>query len=89
MSRTTPAMKREAARYRMYEPPCWLCQQPIDYSLKSDDPDSLSVDHVKPRSTHPHLVDDPENMRPAHLRCNKQRGNRAPRPGLGWGNDVW
>ena len=48
---------------------CWLCHQPID--------GTVSVDHVLPRSKGG--TDDIENLRPAHLRCNLRRGNRAPR----------
>ncbi|WP_430783910.1 hypothetical protein [Actinoplanes sp. G11-F43] len=31
------------------------------------------ADHLKPKRTHPHLIDDPNNMRPAHGVKN-QRG---------------
>jgi 5-methylcytosine-specific restriction endonuclease McrA len=46
-------------------PPCYLCGLP----------GADSVDHVLPISLGgPPL--DPDNLRPAHIRCNSKRGNR-------------
>lgn len=56
--------------------PCYICQQPIDYRLPSTDPDGCSLEHIKPRSTHPHLTWEPTNWAPAHLRCNQSQGDR-------------
>lgn len=90
MTQQTSAMKRALDEYRLSRYlRCWLCGQRIDCGLPVGDPDGVSVDHVKPQSTHPHLVNDPDNFRPAHLRCNKARGNRAPGLDLGPGGDVW
>jgi 5-methylcytosine-specific restriction endonuclease McrA len=50
---------------------CWLC-------LKWIPPHQFSIDHVRPKSTHPHLTWELGNMRPCHLRCNKVRGTRSP-----------
>lgn len=58
--------------------PCCRCGQPIDYTLPyrnavtgDVDPRSKSVDHYPhPLSTHPHLAEDPANLKPAHLGCN-------------------
>lgn len=44
---------------------CWLCGHG----------GADSVDHVIPRSRGGSLL-DPSNLRPAHLRCNIQRGNK-------------
>ncbi|QDG88854.1 HNH endonuclease [Pseudarthrobacter sp. NIBRBAC000502770] len=68
---------------------CAICQQPIDYRLQYPDEDSFSVDHIKPRSTHPHLAEEPTNLRSTHLRCNKARGDRDERPGLGSALQTW
>lgn len=87
--RSTRRMRRLKQEQRAKGLPCWLCGQPIDYTLSDDDPDAFSVDHVKPWSTHPHLREDPANLRSAHLRCNKGRGNRDPRPGLGLRSREW
>jgi 5-methylcytosine-specific restriction endonuclease McrA len=69
--------------------PCWLCRQPIDYTLPADDPHSYSTDHVQPVSTHPHLAEDPTNLRAAHRRCNLGRGNRPPPLDLGTPSRRW
>lgn len=40
---------------------------------------ATTADHVKPRSTHPHLQYDPSNGRPACSHCNSSRGARPVR----------
>lgn len=55
---------------------CWLCHQPIDLDLPRHHPRALSVDHVLPRSRGG--TDDLANLRPAHRRCNLQRGAKLP-----------
>jgi len=66
------------ARCKTKRAPCWLCQQAIDYGLSYEDPDSWSLDHRLPRSTHPELTEVPSNFEASHLSCNKNRGNREP-----------
>ena len=51
---------------------CWLCHQPII--------GKVSPDHVIPVALGG--SDDIENLRPAHLLCNKRRGMRPPPPQL-------
>lgn len=77
------------ANLRAQRRPCWLCGQPINYDLPADDPESFSVDHMKPRSTHPHLAEDPSNLGATHLRCNKSRGVREPQPTIGATSRNW
>ncbi|MFI2568905.1 HNH endonuclease [Cellulosimicrobium funkei] len=81
--RSSKAMKKLKADQRAKRLPCWLCGQDIDYDAPHDDPESFSYDHAKPWATHPELRLDPGNGRSAHLRCNKARGTRDPRPSLG------
>lgn len=71
--------------------PCWICGQPINYEApyNSSDPDRLQLDHLLPVSTHPELLEDPANFRPAHASCNQARGNKAPRPGIGHTSKNW
>jgi 5-methylcytosine-specific restriction endonuclease McrA len=87
--RTTRRMRRLAADLRARRSPCWLCGQPINYSLPPSDPASFSVDHVEPLSKRPDLAEEPTNLRAAHSRCNKARGNRDPKPGLGSTSANW
>lgn len=80
------------ANQRARRLPCWLCGQPIDYTLGKDDGRSFSYDHAVP-VTDPHhgaaLALDPTNGRSAHLDCNRHRGNRKPEPALGATSEQW
>ena len=58
--------------------PCWLCGQPIDYTAPPEHPDAFELDHYHPVSTHPQLMEDPANFRPAHSSCNRSRGDTDP-----------
>lgn len=74
--------KRIKAQFRQHcanrDAVCWLCSEPIDYTLTFTHPESFSLDHRYPRSTHPHLTEDVGNFMPSHSVCNKSRGNREP-----------
>lgn len=83
------ALNRIAANLRAARGPCFICGQPIDYTLPHDDPDAFTVEHIHPRSSHPHLVNDPGNCVPAHARCNKARGDKAYAPSLGSLSSDW
>lgn len=88
-SRGTRRQKRQHEDLRARREVCWLCGQPIDYSLPPGEPDSFSKDHVKPWSLYPELREDPANLRASHLRCNQSRGNREAPPGLGLLSRAW
>jgi len=60
-------VKRETA------PICWRCGGWIDLELSGRNPMGWSGDHIKPRSTHPHLTFVKSNIRPAHMKCNSAR----------------
>lgn len=71
---------------------CWICGLPIDYAASWDDwanDDRFQEDHYWPVSTHPHLQDDPDNKRPSHAGCNRERGNGSPVVDLGIPSRVW
>ena len=59
---------------------CWVCQQPIDSTLKPPHVASGTEDHVIPLSKGGSDTDD--NLKAAHFACNASRGN-----GRGNGND--
>lgn len=90
--RGSRAWRKTRDTYRAYcqtrQLPCWLCHQPIDYQLPTGHPDAWSADHRLPVKTHPQLELDPENLRPAHWRCNQNRGERAPTE-LGATSRAW
>lgn len=91
-SKTSPAAHRiaDSLKARRVQP-CYICRQQIDYDLPARHPEAFTVEHIKPRSTHPHLALDPSNCAPAHARCNKARGNRdeTEAPGLGVRSQEW
>lgn len=87
--RTSRRWKRLRANLKRERRPCCLCLKPIDYTLEWPDPRSFSVEHVKPRSTHPHLAEDPTNLDAAHLGCNSRRGNRQPPAPIGRTSRTW
>lgn len=68
---------------------CWLCHQPIDYAADASSDNSFSADHVMPYADHPELREDPANLAPAHLGCNRRRGKRAPSAGIGQTSRQW
>lgn len=75
---------------------CWLCNQPIDYSIPWRDPytghvndDAFELDHLYPRSKHPELAEDPAAYRPSHRACNRQRSNKLSLTGLGTPTRQW
>lgn len=78
-----------AAELRIRHGPCHLCGQPIDYTLKWPDPMSFTVDHIKPRLTHPHLINDPANCAPAHGKCNSSKRDRPAVPPIGNNSRTW
>lgn len=69
---------------------CWLCGQPIDYSVDpGSTDDSLTLDHRVPVSRRPDLQDDPANFMPAHRSCNLRRGDADPYQPLGTFSRKW
>ena len=89
--RKVEALARVKAEGRRAKAPCLICTQPINYDLEHPHPQSCSVQHVKPRSTHPHLTWEPSNWAPAHLDCNKSDGARGSSvaSGLGAMSQDW
>lgn len=70
--------QRTLAAYKAAVPHlrCGICGEQISRV------DDVSVDHVQPVSSFPtgtatYVVNEPGNLRPTHLRCNKRRGNRT------------
>ena len=89
MSEKSHAIRKIAADLRMRRGPCFICGQPIDYELPHGHPRAFQVEHVKPQSTHPHLIDDPANCVPAHAICNQSKGAREAPAKLGSTSRDW
>ena len=69
---------------------CHICKQPIDYrSRPSSTPDSYEADHLRDVDNHPELALLPENVGPAHRRCNRARGKKAGVDNLGNRSRDW
>lgn len=71
--RTGRPWLRAAARVKRNSNVCWICGGAIDVTLGARDPMSFTVDHVVPLALGG-AERDPENLRPAHRRCNSKRG---------------
>lgn len=55
---------------------CWICGEPIDYSVSpSTTPDSYEPDHVIAVNMDASKELDLNNIRAAHRRCNRARGD--------------
>lgn len=81
------ALKRQVKARRE---PCCRCGQTIDLTLTWPDPASFSVDHYPhPLSTHPHLAEDPSNLRAAHLKCNQSAGDQGAGVGAVTTSESW
>jgi len=87
--RATRRFIKLAAEVRAKRRPCCLCGQPIDYTLDRGHPQSFTVEHIQPISTHPHLAEDPSNMDAAHRSCNSSRGNGPRKTDLGVTSRDW
>jgi 5-methylcytosine-specific restriction endonuclease McrA len=64
---------------------CHICGQPIDYSLRSPDPQSFEVDHLVPLSSarddaERDLLDRLANKAASHRICNSKKRARAYAP---------
>ena len=91
--RTTSNYRRMARAFRTQchreNARCWLCDQPIDYTLPPNEPFGFSVDHMEPVSKRPDLAEVYSNFRASHLDCNVRRGNRPPSLDLGTTSRDW
>ena len=70
------ARRRLRAVKAVGQPPCWRCGGAIDYAAPSWAPDSYDLDELIPRYQGGDPL-DPDNVLPAHARCNRSAGGRA------------
>lgn len=91
-------VRRSSGRYatltaqllkRNPHPRCYRCGQPIDTAIKYPDPDSMSLEHIKPVSLYPQLEYDPLNVTLSHLGCNIRAGNKLDIPAHGTVSQQW
>jgi 5-methylcytosine-specific restriction endonuclease McrA len=58
---------------------CYICEQPIDSSIKGRVPGALSFDHIiplQPREGEPQGTHSEDNIKPAHVACNARKINK-------------
>ena len=72
--RSTTARDRDRAAIRRTKPPCGICEQEIDYDLKSPDPMSFEVDHIIPLAKGG--PDDLANKQASHRKCNRAKWDK-------------
>lgn len=58
------------------KPPCHICGEEIDYTLKTPDPMSFEVDHVIPLARGG--ADVLENKTASHRKCNREKWHSMP-----------
>lgn len=71
--RSTTTRDRDRAAIKRTKPPCGICEQEIDYTLKSPDPGSFEVDHIIPLDS----ARTPEDRAALDVLSNKQASHRA------------
>ena len=77
-NRNTATRDRHRSIIRRGEPPCALCGEPIDYTLRYPDPMSYVVDHIEPLGPNPTperiaALDVLTNKQAAHNTCNRAK----------------
>jgi 5-methylcytosine-specific restriction endonuclease McrA len=72
--RNTATRDRDRRTIARTKPPCGICEQPIDYTLKSPDPASFEVDHII--ALHNGGLDVLENKQASHRKCNRDKWHR-------------
>lgn len=87
-NRNTATRDQHRAAIKRTKPPCGICEQPIDYTLKWPDLMCYVVDHVIPFGPNPTPeriaeLDVITNKQAAHNKCNRDKWDRleadAPR----------
>ncbi|WP_043599433.1 HNH endonuclease [Nocardia otitidiscaviarum] len=73
--RNTTTRDRHRAVLRRGHPPCALCHEDIDYTLRTPDPMSFEVDHILPLARGG--LDELDNKQPAHRKCNQDKAART------------
>jgi 5-methylcytosine-specific restriction endonuclease McrA len=82
-TRSTTVRDRDRAAIRRTKPPCGICLEPIDYTLKWPDLWCYVVDHVIPidsgRTPEDRAaLDVLTNKQAAHHKCNREKWHRLP-----------
>ena len=76
--RNSALRNKHRARIARDKPACHICGKDIDYTLRSPDPWSYVLDHVKPLALGG--SDTIENKKAAHRECNSKKRARLVAP---------
>ena len=76
VQRNTTIRDRHRKAIARTKPPCALCGDPIDYTLRYPDPMSYVVDHIVPVIKGG--ADALENKAAAHAGCNWEKYDKLP-----------
>lgn len=83
MNRNTTTRDRHRKTIARDEPPCGICNEPIDYTLPHSEPLSFVVDHIIPYSISGD--DSLANKQAAHKACNSLKSANVPdTEGIHW-----
>ncbi len=72
-ARSTTVRDRDRRAIARTKPPCGICSEPIDYTLRSPDPKSYVVDHIVPLNKGG--TDTLDNKQAAHRDCNRTKSD--------------
>lgn len=75
---TSAQRDRDRARIARAKPACWICGDPIDYTLPWLDPRSYVVDHKV--ALNRGGTDTLENKAAAHRDCNRAKSDKDHAP---------
>jgi len=73
--RNTTTRDQHRAAIRRTRPPCALCGEDIDYTLRYPHLDSFVVDHIQPLNHGG--TDTLDNKQAAHNRCNRAKSDKT------------
>lgn len=81
--RNTATRDRHRAAIRRTKPPCGICENEIDYTLKWPDPMCFVVDHIEAigRNATPERIAELDvitNKQAAHNKCNRDKWDALP-----------
>lgn len=77
-ARNTKTRDRHRAAIAATKPPCGICGEPINYSLKWPDPNCYVVDHIHP--VNKGGPDTLANKQAAHHHCNRAKSSQLIAP---------
>jgi dephospho-CoA kinase len=76
-ARNTADRDRDRKAIARTKPPCGICAQPIDYTLRSPDPMSYEVDHITALANGG--TDHLDNKQASHRKCNRTKWHTVER----------